>query len=628
MTSFTNLYYKLQIHVQDNYPKQICGLCFHNLKIFCHFKEKCESSIKMFIELIGPAKIDASNINENEPQKMFKDCSIQTDDIMFYFCEVCPSKFLSYGDLEVHRKTMHNQKAGKYNCRECGKEYDRLQKLQVHIANIHPEISNIKSPKDNICPYCKKNYSTRNRLEIHLGKSHKEMPIFIDENEIKNEFVDHNINTCTEIDVLEETKAKVEIEESILEVESANLVDVYIKEEHHTDRENSIEAAPNDNIEIHKTKEENITEDVFDKFHCNDMNESSSNSDVSFKLPTNSQILYDSIKEENDPESKQPKKSPIKKVRIKRRFNDRKKKYDTTNKHVIFECHHCGNKYDRKNYLIRHMHTHSGIKPHKCSYCHKAYTRPETLRYHIASRHKEYASNFEFNIFCNICQKGFHRSSYLETHMKTHEDKEYNCAVCNEVFTSRELLKEHCKSHQEALLCTECGQMFTRTEYLNAHMRRHTGEKPYSCRFCDKSFMSSTQLKVHERYHTGEKPHVCSICSKGFGRPYNLKVHMRSHTGERPYKCPHCDKRFAQNCDLKQHVRRHTGEREKCDICGKTFLLGFMLTKHKRIEHGLDVKSHNARLEKFLNIDISQFPSRNNIRTYKKKSDGSNVNTK
>jgi uncharacterized Zn-finger protein len=61
-----------------------------------------------------------------------------------------------------------------------------------------------------------------------------------------------------------------------------------------------------------------------------------------------------------------------------------------------------------------------------------------------------------------------------------------------------------------------------------------------------------------------------------------------------------CNKSFSQGNDLKAHIRRHTGERFKCDLCSEGFIQGYHLTHHKRTVHGLDVKSHIRRVEKFV----------------------------
>ncbi|XP_076269599.1 uncharacterized protein LOC143202184 isoform X3 [Rhynchophorus ferrugineus] len=298
----------------------------------------------------------------------------------------------------------------------------------------------------------------------------------------------------------------------------------------------------------------------------------------------------------------------------------------------VHKCNICGKEFNRPNHLKRHMTSHSDDKPHTCDICTKSFSRRDHLnqhqKFHESSgdhpcdicakpfnkadqlaKHKAFKHGIgdksavmgEKKHYCDICQKGFTTEKYRDIHMKAHNgEKTFQCRVCEKTFFSKSHLTEHMKFHNEQskkFLCSECGQRFIRNDYLVIHMRRHRGEKPFKCRFCGKGFPRTTDLTVHERYHTGEKTHLCTVCGRGFGRAYNLTVHMRTHTGEKPYQCTYCDAAFAQGNDLKAHIRRHTGERFQCDLCSESFLMGYLLTQHKRVVHGLNVVSNIRRLQ-------------------------------
>lgn len=231
------------------------------------------------------------------------------------------------------------------------------------------------------------------------------------------------------------------------------------------------------------------------------------------------------------------------------------------------------------------LNNHSNTKPFRCdvSECKKGFLREDHLKKHIEAKHTEITKEKEV---CPICQKTFTSKKYLKTHMKVHDVDKANA--------------KKDPNNEKPFLCSECGLRFVRNDYLVIHTRRHKGLKPYKCRFCEKGFPRATDLTVHERYHTNEKTHLCNLCGKGFQRAYNLLVHMRVHTGEKPYKCSYCSKSFSQGNDLKAHIRRHTGERFKCDLCSEGFIQGYHLRNHKKAVHGIDIKSHIRRVEKFV----------------------------
>lgn len=269
-----------------------------------------------------------------------------------------------------------------------------------------------------------------------------------------------------------------------------------------------------------------------------------------------------------------------------------------------FTCDICTKSFVRRDHLMQHQKLHEQQEELPCDICEKPFNRADQLAKHKAAKHgigEKMAIMGEKKFSCEICHKGFTTEKYRDVHMKAHNgEKSFQCKVCEKTFLSKSHLTEHMKFHNEhskKFLCSECGQRFIRNDYLVIHMRRHRGEKPFKCKFCGKGFPRTTDLTVHERYHTGEKTHLCTVCGRGFGRAYNLTVHMRTHTGEKPYQCTYCDAAFAQGNDLKAHIRRHTGERFQCDLCTESFLMGYLLTQHKRTVHGLNVVSNIRRLQ-------------------------------
>ncbi|XP_063913412.1 zinc finger protein 98-like [Zophobas morio] len=284
------------------------------------------------------------------------------------------------------------------------------------------------------------------------------------------------------------------------------------------------------------------------------------------------------------------------------RFNHLKRHMTSHSVVRPFSCDVCSKRFSRRDHLQQHVRLHDKKQEYQCEVCCKMFHRADQLAKHKVSKHnigEKILGEKKFE--CHVCLKTFTTEKYRDVHVKGHMgEKRYQCKTCDKCFLSKSHLTEHMKFHNEhskKFLCSECGQRFIRNDYLVIHMRRHRGEKPFKCKYCGKGFPRTTDLTVHERYHTGEKTHLCTICGRGFGRAYNLTVHMRTHTGEKPYRCTYCEAAFAQGNDLKAHVRRHTGERFQCELCTESFLMGYLLTQHKRTVHGLNVVSNIRRLQ-------------------------------
>jgi uncharacterized Zn-finger protein len=112
---------------------------------------------------------------------------------------------------------------------------------------------------------------------------------------------------------------------------------------------------------------------------------------------------------------------------MKRSLNDHQvttqtplKKVILENKNTGFLCNECDKKFDRKDYLARHIKkVHAQEKPHKC----------------------------------DICPSKFSESWSLIRHQRIHtEEKPYSCALCFKEFADQGNYKKHIRIHEKEKL--------------------------------------------------------------------------------------------------------------------------------------------------------------------------------
>lgn len=289
-------------------------------------------------------------------------------------------------------------------------------------------------------------------------------------------------------------------------------------------------------------------------------------------------------------------------------------------------CAVCGKTFNCKSRLKTHEVIHSGVKPHRCNLCPKAYMRTNDLEHHKKIAHVEGAAEPQRPslLLCDFCGKEFKCRSQLAIHYQIHTgERPHLCDICGRKFGRQYQLKRHKilvhtnrVNSEESLpldapfTCSICGKRLKSEALLAAHSRIHTGDKPHRCGICLRSFQRATCLKQHHvrvhlkvkvnaaahaagrRKSTLTKAFPCPICSKVFKFKSLLASHSMIHSNVRPYTCDFCSRSFRRLSHLKRHceVVHANGARLPqsfvCHICGKDKKCRSQLARHVIIHTG------------------------------------------
>ena len=98
--------------------------------------------------------------------------------------------------------------------------------------------------------------------------------------------------------------------------------------------------------------------------------------------------------------------------------------------------------------------------------------------------------------------------------------------------SSIQKLNEHHRHAHNPQMCGICNRMFTLASSLTRHMYDHE-EKTFNCDMCNYSSHFESVLETHKVVHRKQPSHQCmhANCGKWFRRKWDLTLHLQKHDG-------------------------------------------------------------------------------------------------
>ncbi|KAJ8924922.1 hypothetical protein NQ315_001079, partial [Exocentrus adspersus] len=149
---------------------------------------------------------------------------------------------------------------------------------------------------------------------------------------------------------------------------------------------------------------------------------------------------------------------------------------------------------------------------------------------------------------------------------------------------------------------------------LSVRLKLRTGK--HTCFSCKRSYRHHQSLQRHKKYECGKKPSFkCNQegCLFEAKLKSNLTQHLRvvfyasnfeeysklkvyRHDDVR-YGCATCKKIYVQKKTLGRHLRFDCGQSPKfqCQVCSKKFKHGYILLKHIRRTHNINIEKLRRR---------------------------------
>lgn len=266
-----------------------------------------------------------------------------------------------------------------------------------------------------------------------------------------------------------------------------------------------------------------------------------------------------------------------------------------------YKCAECFERFIERDEYELHRRLPHYTEIFKCAHCDKRFDRRHLYNKHVAAIEKAKERRIEASqpklqhdeFKCDICEKTFATSIYLNCHKKRHTQT-FKCHLCPKEFKMKSSLRLHLKRHNNELdyICEVCGKGFILKSYLNEHMKKHNGAK-VTCNICNLKLRKCNLLRHLRLVHIVSEGTIGSTFrAKSYRYQKFIKPRTRRRTeSPRHYNCKVCKITFERLKELKDHNKQMHSDVKKtpCKICAVEFIHLQNLKRHYRDKHKLHI---------------------------------------